>query len=62
MYGSGTENVILWRNFLDSFKTYKWCIITELERKVDFQNYPIGCSYFLRIDFFKLLNNDDKKM
>ena len=38
----------------DSFETYKtleWCIITEFERQVDFQNHPI---VWLRL----LLNND----
>ena len=37
------------------------CIITEFERKVNFQNYPFKGGYVLKIDFLKLFNNDDKK-
>ena len=63
MYGSWTENVVLWRNF--------WGFISDLENVLMMYNYwvwaqsriknhPFG---WLRFEnwFFKLLNNDDKK-
>ena len=46
----------------DSFETYKTfprCKITEIERKVDVQNYEFGGVRFQN-SFFLLVNDDEK--
>ena len=63
MYGSLTENVVLWKILQESFETYKTfprCIITEIDCIVDIQNNELG-GYVFRTDFHKLLNNDNEK-
>ena len=55
MHGGWTEITVLWRNALG----FVWDI-PEFEHKVDTQNHQLG-GYILRIVFFKLWNDDDKK-
>ena len=64
MYGSWTKNVVLWRNFLEFIwdvqnvlMMYYYC---KLSTKSTFKIIHL-VGNVLRIDFFKLLNNDDKK-
>ena len=42
MYGSWTENVVLWRNFIGFIWDALMMYITEFEHKVDVQNHPFG--------------------
>ena len=63
MYGSWTENVVLWRYFLGficDIKNVLVMLIAEFESKVNAQNHPFGWLGFEN-RFLKLLNNDDKK-
>ena len=61
MYGRWTENVVLWRNFFDSFKTYNDVELLSLGAKSTFKIIHLG-DYVLRIDFLKIIKyNDDKK-
>ncbi len=64
MYGSLTQNVVLWKMLQESFETYKTfprCIITEFESaQSTFKIMDLG-GYVFRIGFFRLLNNDEEK-
>ena len=51
---------MLWTNSLGFIKTFPRYIITEFERKVDFQNHPFGWLRFENRFFSELLNNDEK--
>ena len=58
----GTDNVVLWRIFL-GFIWEKWNVLMmyiSLSAKSTFKIDHLG-DYVLRIVFYKLLNNDDKK-
>ena len=48
------------QDLFETYKTFLRCIITEFDRKVDFQNHLIEWIRFENF-FLKLLNNDDEK-
>ena len=64
MYGSWTENVVLWRNFLGFIwgikKHFNDELLLKLSAKSTFKFIHLG-GYNIRIDFLKLLYNFDKK-
>ena len=63
MYGSSTENVVMWRNFLRFLKTKK--VLMMYNYQVWAQSRRLKSSIWAvtlwESIFLKLLNNDDKK-
>ena len=68
MYGSWTENGVLWKIYLRihlrpiqrfKFKTFNDVQLLSLSAKSTFKIIHLG-DYVMRIDFLKLLNNDDE--
>ena len=58
MYDSWTENVVLWSLF-ETYTRFNVSQLLSLSAKSTFKIIH-SKSYVFRIDFLKLLNNDDK--
>ena len=54
MYGSWTENVVLWRHFLDSFETYKTAILLYCFHTAGVLKFWLFCRFNFRRKSYRL--------